>query len=83
MCRRLRLHLNPYNCLGGYDGNSRQCLSSVEVNLTSRPKENRIYIRDEFSQSLRMNFVSPFQPVKELKVDNLSKCSQIRHSTSH
>ena len=25
-------------------------------------KENRIYIRVEFSHSLDMNFVSPFQP---------------------
>ena len=27
-------------------------------------KENRIYIRVEFRQSLGMNFVSPFQPEK-------------------
>ena len=31
-------------------------------------KENRIYIRVEFRQSLGMHFVSPFQPERELKV---------------
>ena len=33
-------------------------------------KENRIYIRGEFRQSLGMNFVSPFESAKES-----SKCS--------
>ena len=31
-------------------------------------KENRIYIRVEFRQSLGMSFVSPFQPEREFKV---------------
>ena len=31
-------------------------------------KENRIYIRGEFRESLGMNFVSPFQPEREFKV---------------
>ena len=37
-------------------------------------KENRIYIRVEFRQSLGMNYVSPFQPEREFKP---CKCSQI------
>ena len=40
-------------------------------------KENRIYIRVEFRESLRMNFVSPFQPQREFKVYKSCKCSQI------
>ena len=40
-------------------------------------KENRIYIRLEFRESLGMNFVSPFQPEKEFKVHKSCKCSQI------
>ena len=39
-------------------------------------KENRLYIRVEFRQSLGMNFVSPFQPKREFKVYKLCKCSQ-------
>ena len=31
-------------------------------------KENRIYIRVEFRQSIGMNFVSPFQPKREFNV---------------
>ena len=31
-------------------------------------KENRIYIRGEFKESLGMNFFSPFQPEREFKV---------------
>ena len=42
-----------------------------------RNKENRIYIRVKFSQSLGMNFVSPFQPEREFKVYKSCKCSQI------
>ena len=37
-------------------------------------KENRIYIRVEFRQSLGMNFVSPFQPEREFKVYKSCKC---------
>ena len=36
-------------------------------------KENRIYIRVEFRQSLGMHFVSPFQPEREFKVYNSCK----------
>ncbi len=31
-------------------------------------KENRIYIRGEFRESLGMNFFSPFQPERGFKV---------------
>ena len=40
-------------------------------------KENRIYIRVEFRQSLGMNFFSPFQPERGFKVYKSCKCSQI------
>ena len=30
--------------------------------------ENRIYIREEFKESLGMNFFSPFQPEREFKL---------------
>ena len=33
-------------------------------------KENRIYIRGEFKESLGMNFFSPFQPERQLKCTN-------------
>ena len=46
-------------------------------------KENRIYIRIEFRKSLGINFVSPFQPEREFKVNKSCKCSQIIRSTSH
>ena len=39
--------------------------------------ENRIYIREEFKESLGMNFSSPFQPEREFKVYKSCKCSQI------
>ena len=39
--------------------------------------ENRIYIREEFKESLGMNFVSPFQPEREFKVYKSCKGSQI------
>ena len=39
--------------------------------------------RNEFKQSLGMNFVSPFQPDKEFEVYNSWKCSQIIHHASH
>ena len=39
-------------------------------------KENRIYIRVEFRQSLGMIFVSSFQPEREFKVYKSCKCSQ-------
>jgi len=45
--------------------------------LTFLTKENRIYIRVEFRQSLGMNFVSPFKPEREFKVYKSCKCSQI------
>ena len=47
-------------------------------------KENRIYIRVEFMQSLGMNFVSPFKPAeREFKVYKSCKCSQIACSRVH
>ena len=46
-------------------------------------KENRIYIRVEFRQSIGMNFVSPFQPEREFKVYKSCKCSQIICSRVH
>jgi len=49
----------------------RSSIFKVEV------KENRIYIRVEFRQSLGMNFVSPFQPEREFKMYKSCKCSHI------
>ena len=46
-------------------------------------KENRIFIRVEFRQSLDMNFVSPFQPEREFKVYKSCKSSQITCSRVH
>ena len=46
-------------------------------------KENRIYIRVEFSQSLGVNFVCPFQPEREFKVYKSCKFSQIICSWVH
>ena len=46
-------------------------------------KENRIYIRGEFRQSLGMNFFSPFQPEREFKVYKSCKFSQIICSRVH
>ena len=37
--------------------------------------ENRICIREEFIESLGMNFFSPFQPEREFKVYKSCKCS--------
>ena len=45
--------------------------------------ENRIYTRGEFSESLCMNFFSPFQPEREFKVYKSCKCSQIIYSRVH
>ena len=41
------------------------------------PKENRIYIRGEYRQSLGMHFFSPFQLERKFKVFKSCKCSQI------
>ena len=46
-------------------------------------KENVIYIRGEFRESLGMNFFSPFQPEREFKVYKSCKCSQIICSRVH
>ena len=46
-------------------------------------KENRIYIRGEFRQSLGMNFFSPFQPEREFKVYKSCKYLQIICSRVH
>ena len=46
-------------------------------------KENRIYIRGEFRESLGMNFFNPFQPEREFKVYKLCKFSQIICSKVH
>ena len=40
----------------------------VCILLTLKRIENRIYIREEFKESLGMNVFSPFQPERELKV---------------
>ncbi len=53
------------------------------VLLNVKRKEKRLYIRMEFSQSLGMNFVSPFQPEREFKVNKSCKCSQIICSRVH
>ena len=49
----------------------------VECILTFIHKENRIYIRGDFGESLGMNFLSLFQPEREFKVYKSCKCSQI------
>ena len=36
--------------------------------ISTKPIENRIYIREELKESLGMNFFSPFQPEREFKV---------------
>ena len=54
-----------------------------QTHLKPRGKENRIYMRVEFRQSLGMNFVSPFQPEREFKVYKSCKCSQIICSRVH
>ena len=46
-------------------------------------KENRMYIKGEFKESLGMNFFSPFQPEREFKVYISCKCSQIICSREH
>jgi len=46
-------------------------------NVKYLTKENRIYNRVDFRQSLGINFVSPIQPERELKVYKSCKCSQI------
>ena len=53
------------------------------VRRAVKVKENRIYIRVEFRQSLGMNFVSPFQPEREFKVYKSLKCLQIICSRVH
>ena len=45
--------------------------------ISTKPIENRIYIREELKESLGMNFFSPFQPEREFKVYKSCKCSQI------
>ena len=55
---------------------------SSKLELYTRGIENRIY-REEFKESLGMNFFSPFQPVRELKVYKSCKCSQIICSRVH
>ena len=51
--------------------------------VTVSNKENRIYIRGEFRQSLDMNFFSPFQSEREFKVYKSCKFSQIICSRVH
>ncbi len=73
--------------------NSVFCSQVLSLNISVRKiilslylvlnKENRIYIRVKFRQSLGMNFVSPFQPEREFKVYNSCKCSQIICSRVH
>ena len=45
--------------------------------------ENKIYIREEFKESLGINIFSPFQPEREFKVYKSCKCSQIICSRVH
>ena len=45
--------------------------------------ETRIYHRWEFKESLGINFLSPFQPERELKVHKSCKCSQVICSRVH
>ena len=55
---------------------------TMKVTMMNRPNnqarpigiENRIYIRGEFKESLGMNFFSPFQPEREIKVYKSCKC---------
>ena len=51
--------------------------------LSSQPIENRIYIREEFKESLGVNFFSVFKPEREFKVYKSCKCSQIICSKLH
>ena len=62
-----------------------KCLLKIEnqPKLLNETKENRIYIRGEFRESLGMNFFSPFQPEREFKVYKSCKCSQIICSRVH
>ena len=57
--------------------------SATESNWNTGSKGNRIYIREEFRESLGMNFVSPFQPEREFKVYKSCKCLQIICSRVH
>ena len=52
-------------------------------NTAIMPIENRIYIREEFKESLGMIFFTPFQPEREFKVYKSCKCSQIICSRVH
>ena len=56
---------------------------SVLLTHTLLVIENSIYIREEFKESLGMNFFSPFQPEREFKVYKSCKCSQIMCSRLH
>ena len=61
-----------------------KALSRFYINqFRPKAKENRIYIRGEFGESLGMNFFSPFQPEREFKVYKSCKCSQIICSRVH
>ena len=57
--------------------------SCPPLGLSPRVKENRIYIRVEFRQSLSMNCVIPFQPEREFKVYKSCKCSEMIYSRVH
>ena len=48
-----------------------------------KSKENRIYIRGEFRESLGLSFFSPFQSEREFKVYKPCKCSQFICSRVH
>ena len=55
-------------------GTPEKCFFSLSKGID---KENRMYIRGEFRESLGMNFFSPFQPEREFKVYKSRKCLQI------
>ena len=59
------------------------CTNFTKVHIFVKYKENRIFIRGEFRESLGMNFFSPFQPEREFKVYKSCKCSQIICSRIH
>ena len=52
----------------------------MQIEFWPQTKENRIYNRGEFKESLGMNFFSPFQPERDFKAYKSCKCSQIKCS---
>ena len=75
--RKKNLHIK--NCLKFWKSTHETKKSANVLNS----KKNRIYFREEFKESLGMNFVSPFEPEREFKVYKSCKCSQIICSRVH